>query len=264
MSRPMQLSTQQLSHFNTFGFLIFRQLLTPAEVETYRREFDLGLDSWIEGRVHDGGSRTFAALMNETTPFIASLGRDARFASVAAQLLSREVICIAVDGNYQVGDTGWHPDTGSLDYLGVKFCIYPDPLTAASGALRVIPGSHLDPFHSAITNEAAEYGITPEGYPAFAFESNPGDVLVFNVGVWHAAFGGDNKRRQGVVVYYEDPQTEAATHSVNKAMAGNHQLFSSLGRELYSDYWRNLDDPQHKHWIARLAELDCLDTPVAN
>ena len=114
MSRPMQVSTQQLSHFNTFGFLIFRQLLTPAEVETYRREFDLGLDSWIEGRVHDGGSRTYAALMNETTPFIASLGRDARFASVAAQLLSREVLCIAVDGNYQVGDTGWHPDTGSL------------------------------------------------------------------------------------------------------------------------------------------------------
>jgi len=124
--------------------------------------------------------------MEESSPFIAALADDPRFADVSEQLLG-----IAVDGNYMVGDTGWHPDALSLDYSGVKFCIYPDPLNAQNGALRVIPGSHREPLHSAIENDPqAAYDLRPEQMPAHVFASEPGDVLVFNIGLWHAAFGG--------------------------------------------------------------------------
>ena len=258
----VQLTERQLAHFRTFGFLVFRQHLRPDEAALYRREFDAGLDSWIEGGHHDGKSRQFASLMEGTTPFIAGLARDPRFADVAEQLLERDVLCIAVDGNYQVGDTAWHPDTDRLDYLGVKFCIYPDSLAAANGALRVIPGSHLEPFHSAISRDADDYGIAPDQYPAFAFASDPGDVLVFNVATWHSAFGGDNQRRQGVIVYYEDPQSPEATSGVQETMRGNHGLYAGLGRRMYTDYWRSIDDPRQQRWLTRLAELDCLETPA--
>ena len=43
----MKLTEQQLRHFKTFGFLIFRQLLSPEEMETYNREFDYGLETWL-------------------------------------------------------------------------------------------------------------------------------------------------------------------------------------------------------------------------
>ena len=258
----MQVTEQQLAHFRTFGFAVFRQYLTPQEITRYRDEFDRGLDSWIDGGIHDGKTRHYASLMEETTPFIGGLGRDPRFADVAEQLLERDVICIAVDGNYQVGDTQWHPDTASLEYRGVKFCIYPDPLTASTGALRVLPGSHLEPYHSAIRGAAKEFGITPDQYPAYAFESNPGDVLALNVGTWHGAFGGDNRRRQGVIVYYEDPQTATATDWVKETMQGNHRIYTGMGREMYTDYWRSLDDPRQQRWIGRLAELGCLETPA--
>ena len=57
----MKLTEQQLSHFDTFGFVVFRQLLTPSEIEQFSKEFDAGLDSWLpEGAKHDGSARHYA------------------------------------------------------------------------------------------------------------------------------------------------------------------------------------------------------------
>ena len=41
----MQLTEQQINHFRTFGFIVFRQFFTPEEWKTYCHEFDLGLDA---------------------------------------------------------------------------------------------------------------------------------------------------------------------------------------------------------------------------
>ena len=260
----MHLTQQQLAHFHTFGFLVFRQLLSPGEVDQYSRQFNAGLDAWLEAPPHDGQKRHYASLMEEESPFIAGLVDDPRFADVSEQLLGKPTLGIAVDGNYMVGDTGWHPDTHSLDYAGVKFCIYPDSLEAHNGALRVIPGSHREPLHSAIERDVqVAYGLPAEQMPACVFASQPGDVLVFNVGLWHAAFGGVPGRRQGVVVYYEDPDTPAATEAVVHQMRGNHQLYSGLGRTMYGPHWRSAADARHRRWLARLAELDVLETPPA-
>lgn len=43
----MQLIPSQHAHFDTFGFLILRQLLSAAEIERYSREFDAGHRAWI-------------------------------------------------------------------------------------------------------------------------------------------------------------------------------------------------------------------------
>ena len=41
--------------------------------------------------------------------------------------------------------------------------------------------------------------------PSFSFDSQPGDVLVFTVSTFHASFGGEDGRRQGVMVYVSAP-----------------------------------------------------------
>ena len=42
------LTEQQVSHFNTFGFLIFRQLFSPDELKTISAEFEHPLPSlWM-------------------------------------------------------------------------------------------------------------------------------------------------------------------------------------------------------------------------
>ena len=70
------------------------------------------------------------------------------FGSVAEQLYGPEIFCAYAEANRYVGDTSWHPDY-SLNYNapGCRFAFYLDPLTADSGALRIIPGSHAPPLH---------------------------------------------------------------------------------------------------------------------
>ena len=115
----------------------------------------------------------------------------------------------AIAGNYYTGDTRWHSDSHSLDYSGVKFTIYLDSLSASSGSLRVIPGSHRQPLwgESKMTHETdAAFGVQADEMPAFAFKSEPGDVLVFLHPLWHSSFGGSTRRRMMEVKLLRRPE----------------------------------------------------------
>ena len=43
----MQMTPQQHAHFDTFGYLVLRRLLSAAEMERYGREFDAGHRAWL-------------------------------------------------------------------------------------------------------------------------------------------------------------------------------------------------------------------------
>ena len=76
----------------------------------------------------------------------------------------------------------------------------------------------MDPLHSELRSAlnggddqprsaAAEaaFGMVGADLPSFSFDSQPGDVLVFTVSTFHASFGGEDGRRQGVMVYVSAP-----------------------------------------------------------
>lgn len=183
------------------GFLVLRSYLTPEEIQRYGDDFDAGIAEFNPEATHPPTGRLYAGMMGPTTPFMAELAGDPRFADVAEQLIgSPNPWCIACDGNRHVGATEWHPDIAPDrtpghpigNYRAVKFCIYPDALDANSGALRVIPGSHRDPLHTELrsfltgdddrsTAAEAAFGILGAKLPSFSFDSQPGDVLVFTV-----------------------------------------------------------------------------------
>src|SRR5207253_9639051 len=82
------------------------------------------------------------------------LFEDDRIFEAVEQLLGSHFVWIASDSNLYVGDTGWHPDSGSspfeMGYDSLKIAVYLDPVDRNSGCLRVIPGSHRDPFHQTL------------------------------------------------------------------------------------------------------------------
>ena len=92
------LAAEQKTHFDVFGFLVIRQLFSPEEVSVITREFEAALleEDWFLGRAP-----------------VEFLANDERVHGPIQRLLgpgyeSRK----GNDGNFYVGDTGWHADMG--------------------------------------------------------------------------------------------------------------------------------------------------------
>ena len=67
---------------------------------------------------------------------------DPRILDISTKLLGSDFNYMGSDGNYYVGDTGWHSDGGNTDILHIKIAYYLDPLSRETGSVRVLPGSH--------------------------------------------------------------------------------------------------------------------------
>ena len=212
------LKDHQITHFQTFGFIILHGFLTADEVIAADREFDTGL-ARAEALTKRHGIRKQLNWSNLgiDTPFLGSLLEDARFHTAAKQLLGGKAIGHYANGNLFDGDrTEWHPDTGHLSRRGIKFAFYLQPLDECSGALRLIPGSHKAPLHSDIRKISLREsnkgtidaeGLAVEEMPAYVARSQPEDVIAFDNRIWHASWGGKPGRRMCSVGYFASPES---------------------------------------------------------
>jgi hypothetical protein len=200
----LQLNDQQLAFMETFGYLHFPGLLNDC-IEEIITAFE---GVWTlhggghDGRPHDGQQRSCLVPFIDQSERLSALLDDGRIDGIFASLLGDDYQYIGSDGNYYVGDTGWHSDGGwPRPIVYYKLALYLDPLTANSGALRVIPGSHrygegfAESVEQHIRQSQERWGVGGAAVPAVALETQPGDVVVFNQGTKHSAWGGGRRRR---------------------------------------------------------------------
>ena len=200
----MYLSEQQRTFFETFGFLAFPGLFT-AEIEAITQTFE---DIWQRhggghaGRAHDGAARSALAQFIDQDERLCALLDDPRIVEIASGLLGEDFNYSGSDGNFYVGDTNWHSDGWRQNGIRyIKMAFYLDPVDANSGCLRVIPGScHTeDHFAQALQAQIRQsqelWGIDGRAVPAVALETQPGDMILFDHNLKHAAFGGGARRR---------------------------------------------------------------------
>ena len=87
------------------------------------------------------------------------------------------------------------------DLVGIKFTFYLSDVDGDSGALRVLPGSHLTPFSDAIAGvplldqEEPDDGLAVDELPATVLATRPGDAILFDFRIWHASWRGGLDRR---------------------------------------------------------------------
>ena len=255
------LSEQQILQFQTFGFLVLRQLFTPQELELINLEFDRQLEAEYRHSPFNGTKRHWVTMMGPQTPFFASLLEDPRFHVTAQQLYGDDAFGTITDANRYVGDSPWHPDTASIHQYGVKFAYYLDPVGAESGALRVIPGSHKNPLHTDIQQNLGNLGLNIREVPSYVCASEPGDVVAFDLRLWHGSCGGSNDRRMCTSVFYNNPKTpeeEAATRHQARNNPTFLKYFDRPDDSLYDPHWlANVEgNPWRQRWIERMRELE--------
>lgn len=199
------LTEAQLRRFDTFGFLAFPGLLNDCieDVVAAFEQIWQAHGGGHNGAAHDGAKRSCIVPFIDQHPRLCALLDDERIHGLLRSLLGDDFNYIGSDGNYYAGDTNWHSDGWGRgrQQRFVKVALYLDDLTRDSGCLRVIPGSHQigDRFADTVQEHIREieqtWGGDGAGLPALALETRPGDVVVFNHNLKHAAFGGSQRRR---------------------------------------------------------------------
>jgi hypothetical protein len=280
------LSKRQVSFFSQFGFVVLPGWFGRAEIETLIKE---GLEE-IDRIYHDreGGPKgKWAPLMGASTPLHATLLGTERFLPLAEQLMGHDIYGMLSDMLLWEGDTGWHRDQDVPCDTGIKFLYYPEAhLTAGIGALRVLPGSHLDEEFSrqipgeleeisvsandfieerlSITHEMLEKKMPSDDWCAIV-ETAPGDVIVFATPLYHSSFNGASGRILCATVYWVKPTSPEGIESRRKEaeiIPRNHQEMFNYpdGRPFHSPEWvRSIqNDPRRRHWIDALTETNWL------
>ena len=273
------LTTDQVDHFRTFGFTVLRGYLADC-VSSLRAEADAAIrDAYAasyDERVIDGISGHYLPMASRLTPVSTSLVcDDPRLIGAAEQLLGGPVIPECPEGVLYFFEAGWHTDDG-IGVRGVKFAAYFDELTAGTGALRLVPGSHHPEQNARLAAYScrrepargeAEAAACRVSFPGFIADTSPGDGIAFDLHTWHASFGGRD-RLAWTAVYQRCPQTGPERDRTLRSMGDSfEQAFRGFDRDRYPA-WRDwLGDaaahPRRAGVIERMRHAGVLDLPGA-
>jgi hypothetical protein len=273
------LTTAQTDYFTTFGFAVLRGFLANRAA-ALRAEVDAAIrDAYAatyDERVIDGISGHYLPMASRLTPVSASLAcDDPRLIDAAEQLLGGPVIPECPEGVLYFAEAGWHTDDG-IGVRGVKFAAYFDELTAETGALRLVPGSHHEEQGARLAayqrrqppaRTSAEAAACRASVPGYAAGTEPGDVIAFDLHTWHASFGGRD-RLAWTAVYQRYPETAAERdRALRSARDGFEQAFRGFDRGRYP-VWRDwlagaAAHPRRAPVIERMRHAGVLDLPGA-
>lgn len=209
----------QRRFYDTFGYLHLTGLLASSIAE---------VDAAFEAVMAEHGGPDYAGEhrltvspgINDDARLCRLLLDDERMVAHLAAVLGPDFQYWNSDLNFCAGDTPWHSDSPwSGDRCTAGWCqvlIHLDPLDAATGALRVIPGSHRadDRFgravHAGIVDDAAgrllrtaaTWDVDEAAMPATVLATRPGDVVLLDHLTAHASFGGGPRRRLINLVFF--------------------------------------------------------------
>ena len=225
------LTPQQVAHFDTFGFVLFRQAFSAEEMAAITSAAE---ESWQSSPQEIEAEERRNSFFLERNPQLAWLAPDERIYTAVTELLGPELLWVGSEGNVSSRNTvRWHPDrkyylSGEehwMDFVQIKIMIYLDDIDRDSGCLRVIPGSHKMPFHKSLANqelnpESQPFGVDGPDIPCVALTSQPGDVVLFNHTLWHGAFGGSARRRYIALKFAAWPTADYHIDSLRKYGTG--------------------------------------------
>ncbi len=278
------LTTEQVTHFRTLGFVMCRSKLTADEASAISRAFDDGMRHARGGAEEphlEQDANGYGRKSQGVTPFfdyspdaLYALLDDPRIFDVFEQLMGDDFILTVSSGIIHGGGTGWHHDECAPDGIfSMRAHLYLDPLGPADGCLTVFPGSHCRPYRDAIlrsmgvrnnpTNHWTQLGVSPALVPgAYPLVTRLGDVLFMNHKLFHAALSDRRGRR---AIHINCAQNTTPKRNAEHFEWLNGFLESqSRGHRFYSDRLIRTAGPRRRKMLARALELGYGDTGTIN
>ena len=247
----MKITDKQVRFFETFGYLKLTQAL-HAEIDWIISEFEqIFVDRKV---VHDGTKRSCVVPFIDQREKLSTLLDHPVIVNAAQALMGDNFNYLGGDGNYYSGDTSWHTDGFHTVGKFIKMAFYLDPVRAATGALRVVPGSHhIDTKWDGRHPKQAEelYGISPREMPAQVLETDPGDLLIFNHNIMHASFGGSGFRRMFTLNMSQHAETPAEIIDLENFINSADRFWLD---QTHSELMRRTASPERMRYLQQVID----------
>jgi ectoine hydroxylase-related dioxygenase (phytanoyl-CoA dioxygenase family) len=267
------LTEEQIQQFETFGFLVRRQVFNAEEVAEIDEEFSRRRLT-ILAQLNPEEKKNFRQwpIRNPELQFISSLLEDPRIYGPSEQLIGGDSVLFQSNCNSYGVDTDWHSDSKDRHLRLIKNVMYLQPTTAERGALRLIPGSHKSPLYDELVRIGLDLYVKDQGsyflkdsefsgtdIPCYIFSSQPGDVIILNQNTWHAAYGTFDYRRTCTFNFICNPKTaeEKAEFHVLAERARNRSFNEQPveGPQCHPQWLANPEgNARRARWIKKLEE----------
>lgn len=262
-----------VDRFRCFGYLVLRGFFEPALVADLRAELVATMLAVHGDRYHDrptgpGMPGHYTCLLGPWAPGTVDLVDGRRLVGLAERLVGGAVLPSPVDtqGIRFADSAGWHSDT-DIRVRAVKLVAYLEPLDGATGALRVMPGSHRLP-EEALGRHLHAIDVEVPDVPAQVLATEPGDVIAFDPLLWHASWGGRD-RHQWTTLYVRDAITPSWREGLGEWFAvstsdrdGLPEGYRPFDARWVADGSMDVTDrrfDQRHRWMFRFHRLGILD-----
>ena len=231
------LTEQQKHEFDTFGFLLLKDFIPSDEMQLYIDEFDATMTKANGGVPWQGAPQTHAVMpfyRHNPTVYHRLLDNE-KINEAVEELLGEDFMFWLSEGHHRWGGIKWHHDSvapGGLTHL--KVVLYLDPVRADTGCLRLLPGSHLAPLRERMERwyGGPDMGDEADWPAAIAMETDPGDVVIFNINAYHAAIGKDVDRRAIFINYIQKLSSQEQEEHLTSLYNHDSPYYTS---ELFED-----------------------------
>lgn len=265
----LESTNQHHLHLQAFGFVILRQAIDAATLAALTAESDRVIrdatGACFRQRDDQGGIEGHEIPATcERTPISLHLAQE--FAPTAEKLVGTPLFLALAQHNLFFDAAGWHTDTGHC-IPSIKVAAYLDPIGAANGALRVMPGSHALPeehFEPVMSTDAFRNEKTwrraTRDTPCHVIESWPGDVIFFDERLWHASVDGHD-RRQWSATFVKGPTTSEEEDEVRDYLGSQFvpglELDYDAGK--YPNYGSFFRSTAPERWVTQLERLGAFE-----
>lgn len=262
----------EAEHFRAFGFVVLRSALAPESLDALSAEADRAVpeatgEAYLVSTATGGIEGHYIPATSAATPI--SVGMAVGLAPLAEALLGVPVVLATAAHNVLFDMAAWHTDTGH-DIASIKAVAYLESLSATTGALRVLPGSHVIPYrHLAAYLQGGSFRHPDRwrqavaSVPAHVIDTRPGDLIFFDEHLFHASAYGRN-RRQWAAEYVKDPATSEEEAAVGRYLASQFvadRLDYDPNR--YPHYGKAFRRAAPRRWVEQLERLGAFEAAAA-
>ena len=249
---------EQIRHFEGFGFLQCKQLLSPKEIQVISDAFD----SAMQRARGEAAKPKAGEKRQQVVPFFDydpdvfyPLLDDERIVDIFENLMGDDYIVTLSEGILHTGGTPWHHDTCAPEgFLTMRAAIYLDTLGPDDGCLSVISGSHFKGFREAL-KKIDRMGVRPEDVPGrYPLCNEPGDVIFMNHKTYHAALS-DKPGRRAIHINCAQNTTPEKSQEHFDWLIGFLQGETKGWGRFYSDRLIATAGPRRKRMLERACEL---------